>query len=87
MCVSVSTAIGSYACLRYILKRMWRLGTTILGILLLAGCATSRTAAARVGFPNATPNAPRQVPATIYRPSGDGPFPAMALFHGCHGVS
>lgn len=59
----------------------------LLAAALLAGCAASHASDARVSFPNATPSAPRQIPATIYWPSGDGPFPALALFHGCHGVS
>jgi dienelactone hydrolase len=40
-----------------------------------------------VSFANATPGHPLRVPGTIYRPSGTGPFPAMVLLHGCHGVS
>jgi dienelactone hydrolase len=40
-----------------------------------------------VTFVNATPGQPLRVPGTIYRPSGAGPFPAMVLLHGCHGVS
>jgi len=59
----------------------------LLAVALLAGCASSHASDARVSFPNATPGAPRQIPATIYWPPGDGPFPALALFHGCHGVS
>ena len=59
----------------------------LLVTVLLAGCATSRAGDARVSFSNATPGAARQVPATIYWPPGEGPFPALALFHGCHGVS
>jgi dienelactone hydrolase len=60
----------------------------LVATALLVGCTTSRATDAReVNFPNATPGATRQVPATIYSPRGDGPFPAVALFHGCHGVS
>jgi dienelactone hydrolase len=40
-----------------------------------------------VSFPNATPGAPRTIPATEVRPPGRGPFPAVILMHGCHGVS
>ena len=49
---------------------------------VLAGCA-----ATGVTFPNATPGRPLAVPAEEYRPEGPGPFAAVMLFHGCHGVS
>jgi dienelactone hydrolase len=54
----------------------------LLGVLLLAGCATGR-----VSFDNVTPNAPVRVRAEEFRPHGSGPFPAVVLMHGCHGVS
>ena len=50
--------------------------------LIAAGCASSA-----VSFPNATPTTPKEVPAELYTPSGTGPFPAVVLLHGCHGVS
>jgi dienelactone hydrolase len=60
----------------------------LCAMALLVGCTTSRATIAReVSFPNATPRAALQVPATIYVPPGQGPFPAVALFHGCHGVT
>lgn len=61
------------------------MGRKILGALLagltLAGCA------GRVGFQNAAPKSPIQISATLYRPSGPGPFPAVVLLHGCEGVT
>ena len=48
---------------------------------VLAGCAVTRAT-----FPNATPGRPLAIPAEEYRPGGPGPFPAVLLFHGCHGV-
>jgi dienelactone hydrolase len=54
----------------------------IAASVLLAGCATSA-----VSFPNATPGASRAIPAVEVRPGGPGPFPAVVLLHGCHGVS
>jgi dienelactone hydrolase len=54
----------------------------IAASVLLAGCATSA-----VSFPNATPGASRAIPAAEVRPGGPGPFPAVVLLHGCHGVS
>lgn len=50
--------------------------------VLLAACAGPA-----VSFPNATPAAPRTIPAAQVRPDGAGPFPAVVLMHGCHGVS
>jgi dienelactone hydrolase len=49
--------------------------------LVVAGCASS------LSFPNATPGAPRTIPAVEVKPEGPGPFPAVVLMHGCHGVS
>jgi len=51
--------------------------------VLLAGCASKSL----VFFPNATPGAPVTVAAYETRPPGTGPFPALVLLHGCHGVS
>ena len=50
--------------------------------VLLTSCSSGS-----VDFLNATPGAPRHVPAQLFHPVGTGPFPAVALFHGCHGVS
>ena len=49
--------------------------------VLLAGCAPA------LSFPNATVDKPLMVPASESRPDGPGPFPAVVLLHGCHGVS
>jgi dienelactone hydrolase len=58
-------------------------------VLALAGCATAGSSAypGQVEFPNVTPAAPRTIPAVELRPDGAGPFPAVVLLHGCHGVS
>jgi dienelactone hydrolase len=50
--------------------------------VVATGCASTG-----VQFPNATPGAPRMIPAVELRPEGAGPFPAVVLLHGCHGVS
>jgi dienelactone hydrolase len=50
--------------------------------VLLAACAGPA-----VSFLNATPATPRTIPAAEVRPDGAGPFPAVVLLHGCHGVS
>src|SRR5688572_2481671 len=54
----------------------------LAGALCLSGCAGPA-----VSFPNATPGAPRAVFGYESRPQGAGPFPAVVLMHGCHGVS
>jgi len=59
---------------------------SVVGVLaacgLLAGCA-----AQVVHFTNASPVTPWPVPGWLWRPTGDGPFPAVVLLHGCHGVT
>jgi dienelactone hydrolase len=61
---------------------MSRHGWMMLAALLLAGCATGR-----ISFDNATPGAPVRIRGEEFRPRGTGPFPAIVLMHGCHGVS
>jgi dienelactone hydrolase len=53
----------------------------LMAAMLLDACATMP-----VTFQNATPGAPRTISAVEVRPRGDGPFPAVVLLHGCHGV-
>lgn len=48
---------------------------------VLGGCAPS------VSFDSATPKAPDRVEGRLVKPGGPGPFPALVLLHGCHGVS
>lgn len=48
----------------------------------LAGCATTGD----VQFMNATPGSPLPIAATELKPDGPGPFAALVLLHGCHGV-
>lgn len=47
----------------------------------LGGCAGS------ISFENATPKAPARIEGRLVKPDGSGPFPALVLLHGCHGVS
>lgn len=64
------------------LKRVLRaLAIAILVATLLSSCATGG-----VHFANATPGAPLDIPAVERRPAGEGPFPAVVLLHGCHGI-
>jgi dienelactone hydrolase len=52
---------------------------------LLAGCAGATDQRA-VHFVNVTPGAPTTLDATLARPSGPGPFPAIVQLHGCGGL-
>ena len=52
---------------------------------LLTGCV-ARTAPQTVRFPNMTPGTPVTITATLVRPDGPGPFPAVVLLHGCAGI-
>ena len=56
-----------------------------MAVTLLAGCA-AHTARQTVRFPNATPGAPVAIEATMIRPAGSGPFPAVVQLHGCEGI-
>lgn len=47
---------------------------------LLGGCG------AGMSFPNVTPGKPLTIAGQLSRPEGPGPFPAVALLHGCGGV-
>ncbi|MBI3825618.1 MAG: dienelactone hydrolase family protein [Candidatus Rokubacteria bacterium] len=54
-------------------------GALAVGLLLITGgCATV------VRFPTASPR-PLTLSASLYRPEGDGPFPAVVLLHSCEG--
>lgn len=39
-----------------------------------------------VKFDNVTPRTPEQIVATLVRPPGEGPFPAVVQLHGCGGL-
>ena len=51
----------------------------------LAGCAAGVTTLP-VKFTNVTPVAPQEISATLVRPAGEGPFPAVVQLHGCGGL-
>jgi dienelactone hydrolase len=59
-----------------------RVLSALLASTVIAGCASTS-----LSFPNATPGTPLTVTAWEERPLGPGPFPAVVLLHGCHGVS
>lgn len=64
---------------------MRRVVVTGLAITLLAGCA-GLPGGEPVHFANVTPGSPLTIEATLVRPRGAGPFPAMVQLHGCAGV-
>jgi dienelactone hydrolase len=53
--------------------------------LVVSGCASTRVTVP-VKFSNVTPGAPQEIVATLVRPAGEGPFPAVVLLHGCEGL-
>lgn len=59
----------------------------LVASVFVAGCAATLPGAPNARFPNATPERPLAVPAWELRPRGPGPYPAVVLLHGCHGVS
>jgi dienelactone hydrolase len=62
-----------------------RVAAVVLVVALLAGCAGPAGQQA-VRFANVTPSAPMTLDATLVRPSGPGPFPAIVQLHGCGGL-
>ena len=63
---------------------MHRITAALTAATLLAGCAAH--ARQTVRFANVTPGAPVTIEATMVRPAGSGPFPAVVQLHGCAGL-
>jgi dienelactone hydrolase len=53
--------------------------------LSLGGCASAPTSTP-ITFTNVTPGTPQNIAATLVRPAGEGPFPAVVQLHGCGGL-
>jgi dienelactone hydrolase len=64
---------------------MPRLAAAVMAATLLTGCV-AHTARHTVRFANITPGAPVTITATLVRPAGPGPFPAVVQLHGCAGI-
>lgn len=58
-----------------------------LAALLVSALAVGTGCAGSIAFESATPKSPARVEGRLSRPEGAGPFPALVLLHGCHGVS
>ena len=73
--------------MRYATRVMrWRaLATVAIVGVLASGCAGSLVTLP-VTFANMTPGAPQEIVATLVRPAGEGPFPAVVQLHGCGGL-
>jgi len=56
-------------------------------VLLVSLVLLNAASAGSVSFQSATPGKPDTVEGQLRKPEGSGPFPALVLFHGCHGVS
>jgi dienelactone hydrolase len=59
----------------------------LVASVVVSGCSPWLTHFPNARFPNATPGTPHSIPAHLVRPDGPGPFPAVILLHGCHGVT
>jgi dienelactone hydrolase len=66
-------------------RAVYRLGAVVTAAMLLTGCA-AHAARQTVRFSNITPGAPVTIEATLVRPAGPGPFPAVVQLHGCAGI-
>jgi dienelactone hydrolase len=64
---------------------VYRLAAAVMAATLLTSCA-AHTARQTVHFPSITPGAPVTIAATLVRPAGPGPFPAVVQLHGCAGI-
>jgi dienelactone hydrolase len=56
-------------------------------VIALAAFVVGCAGPTRVTYQNATPDKPEMIRASVTRPSGPGPFPAVVIMHGCGGVS
>ena len=65
----------------------WRaLAAMAIGWALSSGCVGGLVTLP-VKFPTMTPGAPQEeIAATLVRPAGEGPFPAVVQLHGCAGL-
>ena len=60
-----------------------RLTSLVLSFLLLAGCVGTSSLSIATTAPN---GALEQIPTTLFKPDGPGPFPAIVIMHDCSGL-
>ncbi|HEV8437636.1 MAG TPA: dienelactone hydrolase family protein [Methylomirabilota bacterium] len=65
---------------------MRRGASLLLIVAALVPACGGNLASLPVKFTNVTPGAPAEIVATLVRPAGDGPFPAVVQLHGCGGL-
>ena len=65
----------------------WWMARVIVAVVTSCvwGCA-SAPVSTPITFTNVTPGAPQDITATLMRPAGEGPFPAVVQLHGCGGL-
>jgi dienelactone hydrolase len=63
-----------------------RCAAIIVLLLLGAGKAAAGGSGAGVSVTTMTASGPEQIPATLLKPEGDGPFPAVVIAHDCSGL-
>jgi dienelactone hydrolase len=68
-----------------VIRKAVGLAAVLIIAALDTGCA-GRLVTAPVTFRNLTPGLPQDIAATLVRPPGDGPFPAVVQLHGCGGI-
>ncbi|HXP91879.1 MAG TPA: dienelactone hydrolase family protein [Candidatus Binatia bacterium] len=64
---------------------MKRAAACVIFAVALLSIAQAQSARESVTFPSLDTNFKGQLTATLYRPAGPGPFPAMVLLHTCGG--
>jgi dienelactone hydrolase len=55
-------------------------------VLLLLGAGEAAAGGAGVAVTTMIASGPEQIPATLLKPEGDGPFPAVVIAHDCSGL-
>ena len=68
--------------------RLKSTGTTIvvIAIALMTAALLLKSQAEQIDIQHVTVNGTETITATLYRPTGAGPFPAVVLLHGCAGT-
>src|SRR6266545_4034353 len=75
--IPIRSSRGGTMCTRFMLL--------VLACLFLGGCIGTTSG---LSIPTTAPNgASEQIPATVSKPDGPGPFPAVVIMHDCSGLS